>query len=244
MTKDFIDELIEVVEVKKTVKKSSKERFQANKANGFEIAGVQVVNKRLLTEEHKKKIAEGNKGQVRTEETKRKISEALKGKKKPPVSDETRRKMSEVRLGKKKPPMTEEHRRNIGLASLGRVRSEEANRRMREKLKGRVVSDETRKKLSEALKGRIIKSESIKKQIETRKARPLVEAERRRKISEAHKLRDYNRPVMTPNGEFISKASLRQRLVADGVKKPTEMIRMWFKLYPNDYYYIKKKKAN
>jgi hypothetical protein len=243
MTKDFIDELIEVVEIKKTSKKSSKKLFQKKKTNSFEIAGVQVENKRLLTEEHKQKIAEGNIGQVRTDATKRNISEALKGKKKPPVSDETRRKMSEVRRGKKKPPMTEQHRRNIGLSSIGRVRSEESNRRMREKLKGRVVSDETRKKLSAALKGRVIKSESIKKQLETRKSRPLVEAERRRKISEAHKARDYNRPVMTPNGEFISKASLRQRLVADGVIKPTEMIRTWFKLHPNDYYYIKKTKT-
>lgn len=59
-------------------------------------------------------------------------------------------------------------------------------------------------------------------------------------MREAHKRRDYNRPVMTPNGEFISKEALKDRLVADGVSAPTKKIREWFKLYPNDYYYIKK----
>ena len=51
MTKDFIDNLIEVVEVKKTVKKSSKESFPAKKANSFEIAGVEVKQKRIVSEE-------------------------------------------------------------------------------------------------------------------------------------------------------------------------------------------------
>jgi len=240
MTNDFIDEQVEVVELKKTVKKSSKESFQAKKANSFEIAGVQVQNKKILTEQHRLKIAEGNKGKIRSEETRRKISEANKGKNKPPVSEETRRKMSEVRRGKKKTPMTEEHKKNLSLALKGRVNSEESIRKMREKLKGRVISDDTRKKLSESLKGRVIKSESIKKQLETLKARPLVEAERRRKISEAHKLRDYNRPVITPNGQFISKQALKLRLVADGVTKPLEKIHLWFKIYPNDFYYVNK----
>ena len=49
---------------------------------------------------------------------------------------------------------------------------------------------------------------------------------------------------MTPNGEFISKESLKDRLVADGVRTPTAKLREWFKLYPNDYYYIKKKKTD
>lgn len=48
---------------------------------------------------------------------------------------------------------------------------------------------------------------------------------------------------MTPNGQFLSKEALKERLVTDGVKKPTDKIREWFKLYPNDYYYIKKTKT-
>lgn len=63
-------------------------------------------------------------------------------------------------------------------------------------------------------------------------------------MRDAHKLRDHNRLVMTPNGEFISKESLKDRLVADGVRTPTAKLREWFKLYPNDYYYIKKKKTD
>jgi len=53
MTKDFIDELIEVVEIKKTVKKSSKDNFQAKKAKSFEIAGVEIKCKRNLSDEAK-----------------------------------------------------------------------------------------------------------------------------------------------------------------------------------------------
>ena len=60
-------------------------------------------------------------------------------------------------------------------------------------------------------------------------------------MSEIHKARDHNKPVMTPNGEFISKNALWQRLVTDGVRNATAKIREWFKLYPNDYYYVKKK---
>jgi hypothetical protein len=135
MTKDFIDEQITVVEIKKTVKKSSKERFQASKPNSFEIIGIEVKHKRIISEETRKKISEAHKGRKhppvteearkkmsdfqrnrirgpQSEETKRKISEAHKGKVKPSASEETRRKMSESRRGKKKAPRTEEHTRN------------------------------------------------------------------------------------------------------------------------------------
>jgi hypothetical protein len=149
MTQDFIDDLIEVVEVKKTVKKSSID-YKATKSKTFEIAGVEIQNKRFLSEEARRKISKGNKGKILSEETKKKMSEARK--------------------------------------------------------KRLIISEETRLKLREA-----------------------------------HKFRSHNRPIMTPNGEFISKESLKQRLVADGVIAPTVKIREWFRIYPNDYFYIQKK---
>ena len=79
-----------------------------------------------LSEEHKKKLSEANKGKyagennpmygkTHTEETRKKLSEALKGKSK---SEETRKKMSDAK-------------------------------------KGKYASEETRKKLSEAHKGKM-----------------------------------------------------------------------------------------
>jgi hypothetical protein len=168
MTKDFIDELIELVEVNNTIKNFSKERYQAYKTKTFEIAGVEVKNKRILTEEHKLKIAEGKKGKVLSKETKRKMAVAQKG---------------------------------------------------------RVHTYETRRKISESNKGRNFSDEHL------------------RRLSEARKIMDWNKPIMTPNGEFISRKALKQKLVDDGVPNAERKIQAWLKLYPNDYYYIKKKKT-
>ena len=60
MTKDFIDELIEVVEVKKTVKKSSTD-YKSTKTKIFEVAGFLVQKKRVFSEDHRRKISEANK---------------------------------------------------------------------------------------------------------------------------------------------------------------------------------------
>ena len=187
MTKDFIDDLIEVVEIKKTVKKSSK-KVAPSKVKTFEIAGVQVEKKYTPSDETRRKASERHKGKVLTEETRRKISEARKG-----------------------IVFSEETRRKIGDAS-----------------RGRIVSEETRRKMSEAGK--------------RRKAVVFVSEETRRKMSETHKAISQNLPIMTPNGKFISRKALKERLVADGYKEANARIREWFKLYPNDYYYIKDKK--
>jgi hypothetical protein len=50
-----------------------------------------------LSEEHKRKLLEANRGKVVSEETRRKIGEHHKGK---VLSDETRRKISEAKKGK------------------------------------------------------------------------------------------------------------------------------------------------
>jgi len=78
---------------------------------------------------------------------------------------------------------------------------------------------------------------------ESRKGRKVVVTEEaRRKMSETHKALNQNLPIMTPNGKFISRKALKERLVADGYKVANARIREWFKLYPSDYYYIKDKK--
>ena len=81
-----------------------------------------------LSEEHKKKIGEGNRGKQLTEETKHKMSLAKIGKQ---LSEETKKKLSEAKKGKK---LSEEHKKKIGEAS-------------------RNMSEETRNKLSAVTKG-------------------------------------------------------------------------------------------
>ena len=113
MTKDFIDDLIEVVEIKKTSKKSSNETFRAKKANSFEIAGVEVKQKRIVSEKTKRNISESLKGRVLTEEVKKNIREAVKKS----MTEEVRRKMSESAKGK---VISEETRKKLSKALKGR----------------------------------------------------------------------------------------------------------------------------
>lgn len=98
MTKDFIDELIEVVEVKKTIKKSSK-KSQLSKGKGqvFLIAGVEIQKNYKHTPEALKKISDANKGKNLSDEAKRKIGDANRGRL---VSEVTRKKLSEAGKGK------------------------------------------------------------------------------------------------------------------------------------------------
>lgn len=90
-----------------------------------------------LSEEHRKKVSEANKGKRRSEEAKRKVSEAMKGKKN--------------RLGTRQ---SDEWKRNMSEAQIGRRHSEETKRKMSEAHKGRHFSEEHRRKLSEAHKRR------------------------------------------------------------------------------------------
>lgn len=254
MTKDFIDEQIEVVEIKKTVNKSSKENVQANKVNSFDIAGVEVEGKSIspkrgipLSEDIRKKISEAGKGRKHTEESKRKIAEAHKGRKRPPISEETRQRMRVAHANRVRKPLSEETKRKISEAHLARgilLALTKQPKIVEVKVRKKYVpTDETRAKLREASKGRIFTQETRKKISDSLKGTVFTE-ERRRKLREAHNLRDHSRPVMTPNGEFVSREALKDRLVADGVRAPTKKIREWFKLYPSDYYYIKKNKIS
>lgn len=104
-----------------------------------------------LSEEHKKKISEANKGRIPwnkgkhwSEETKRIISEKTKGRpssmKCKHHSEETKRKIAESSKGKR---LTEEAKRKISESTKGRLVWN----------KGKRNSEETRHKISEALKG-------------------------------------------------------------------------------------------
>ena len=213
MTKDFIDDLIEVVEVKKAVKKSSTD-YKTTKSKVFEVAGIQVERIYHLSEETKRKIGKANKGRITTDETKKKLSAALKG----------------------------------------RTRTEEQRKAMSERAKGHVVTEETRKKLSEAHKGRKVSEEVRIQMSKDRKGRSLTE-ETKKKISASNKGRQRTEeqskylsdirtlPIMTPNGEFISRRFLIQKLTDEGMKGVSNKLTLWFKLYPNHYYYIGDKSA-
>ena len=70
-----------------------------------------------LSEEHKKKIGEGNKGKHLSEETRKKIGEANKGRL---HTEETKNKIRESHKGKK---LSEEHKKKLSEASKGNTRN-------------------------------------------------------------------------------------------------------------------------
>ncbi len=141
------------------------------------------LRNRIVSEEHRRKNSEANKGEnnsnygkrgkdasfygkSHSEETKRKQSEAKKGKSR---TEESRRKQSESTKGKnhynygKHHP--EETKRKISEARRGQLLSEETKRKISESKKGKYagenhpnygksLSKETRKKLSELKKGK------------------------------------------------------------------------------------------
>lgn len=97
-----------------------------------------------LSEEHKKRISEANKGKEFSEEWKRNHSEVMKG-------------HAAWNKGKK---MSEEYCRKNSEGHKGQVpwnkgipRSEEEKKKMSESLKGKSHSEEMRKKISEGIKG-------------------------------------------------------------------------------------------
>jgi hypothetical protein len=210
MTSDFIDELIEVVEIKKTVNKSSK-GYKATKAKTFEVAGVEIEQKYKHTQE-------------------------------------ARRKMSEARKGRKNPPLSEEAKRKIGAANKGRIHTEEALKKMREFQRNRIrkpQSEETKRKISEAHKGKKkppLSEETKRKMSETRRGKkqpPRTEEHTRNSVA----ARIASLPsIMTPHGEFPSRKALIQKITNDGVRNATDKLREWLKIYPHDYYLIKKPK--
>jgi len=89
--------------------------------------------------------------------------------------------------------------------------------------KKRAMTEEVRRKMSESGKARIF-SEQHKKNMSAARIAGVLS-------------------VMTPHGKFVSRRALIQKITNDGILNATDKLREWFKLYPNDYYYIKKIKT-
>lgn len=123
-----------------------------------------------LSEDHKKKISEANKGKrfslgyKHTPEARKKISDALRLR---PVKEETKQKLREKNKGQanwnKGGSISEETKRKISEANTGRVVSDETREKLSILNKGKKVSDETKDKISKALKGRTISNDQRQK---------------------------------------------------------------------------------
>jgi len=93
---------------------------------------------KILSEDHKKKISESNKGKKHSEETREKIGKANKGKKRSlDVIENHSKKISGVNHPFFNKSLSKEHRKKIS----------ESN-------KGKIISSETRQKMSESAKNR------------------------------------------------------------------------------------------
>ena len=131
-----------------------------------------------LTEEHKQKLREANKGKIPPcyEETRRKRSESMKGKNTSPKSAEHRQKLSEAHRGKK---LSEEHKEKLRNKPV----SEETRQKISEAGKGRIVSEETRRKKAESMKGKNTSSPSqatIEKRVAKTRGKKRTEEQKQR----------------------------------------------------------------
>jgi group I intron endonuclease len=130
---------------------------------------------KCLSEEHKRKIGEGNKGKFVSEETRAKIGASHVGMK---FSDEALLKMSLSHKGNKYclgHHLTEEHKQKISQRLMGNSYT-----------LGHVLSEEHKRKISEAGKGRTHAAETCRKISQTKRERGISE-EARKKMSEAKK---------------------------------------------------------
>lgn len=91
------------------------------------------------------------KGRILTPEHRAKLAEALRGN---TIPAEVRKKISASNLGKHFGPQTAEHKRKISEKAKGRIAPPEVNAKISAALKGRKMTDEHRKNLSEAAKRR------------------------------------------------------------------------------------------
>jgi len=106
------------------------------------------------SEEHKRKIGEGNRGKIVSKETRKKLSEVGKGR---VFSEEHRRRISEVKKGWEPSEETRkkmsENRVGINNPFYGKHHSKETKRKLSESHTGMKYSEESKKKMSEVQKG-------------------------------------------------------------------------------------------
>jgi len=134
------------------------------------------------TDESKKKMSKIMKGRFISEEHRRKISEAQKGEKGnnygKHISEEQKKKISEANKGKK---LSEEHKKKIGDAhrgeknkwfgthwNLGKHHTDETKKKLSDVGRGRHHTEETKKKISEGRKGQATWNKGKKMSEETK----------------------------------------------------------------------------
>jgi len=97
--------------------------------------------RKVLSEEHKIKIAAARRGKIQTEETKQKIAESRTGRK-----------------------MSDEHKAKIAAARRGKIQTEETKQKIAESRTGRKMSESTKQRISKSKKTR--KNEAGEKKVE------------------------------------------------------------------------------
>ena len=164
--------LFEVIEDCEDGQANEREVFWISHFNSFEDGYNMTTGGDHFShsEETKHKIGDAFRGRPLSEEHKQKLREANKGKKPPPHSPETLQKMSESMRGKNTGPKSEEHRRKLSEARKQWKLTEEQKANI--KANKKPISDETRQKLSDAGRGRVVSEETRKKMSEAQKGIP------------------------------------------------------------------------
>ena len=166
--------------------------YEINKISELRKAGVVLLNicnggegkGRIITPEHREKLAAALRGRKRPPEVIAKMSESAKGKK---WTEEQRAKQSLAHKKPWTPERREKEMLRIGGKPLYQM-TDEIRAKISNSLKGKTHSDETKRKLSLAHKGRPKSPEHIEKVRQKRlgsKASPELKA----RLSEIHKKR-------------------------------------------------------
>jgi len=139
-----------------------------------------------MSESHKKKISEANRGRIVTEETRKKMSESLRGRK---ISESTKKRISE---SSKRQTSWNKGKKGVMPEpwNKGKKISEETRRKISEAGKGRKHSEETKKRISKSNKGKNEgkkPSESTKEKIRKANTGKKHTQKTKEKQSEAHK---------------------------------------------------------
>lgn len=136
-----------------------------NISNGGNVAFAGIP----LSEEHKKKISESNKGKpptIMSEEGKARLRESLKGNQRAlgyHHTQETKEKLSKALKGRKLKPFTEEHKRRISESKKGKTLTEEQRKCISERMKGNKPSEKSIQRLIEYNKTRDCPENLLKK---------------------------------------------------------------------------------
>lgn len=136
-----------------------------NISNGGNVAFAGIP----LSEEHKNKISESNKGRpptIMSEEGKIRLRESLKGNQYAlgyHHTQETKEKLSKALKGRKLKPFTDEHKRRISESKKGKPLTENHKQRISEGLKGRKPSEKSIQRLIEYNKTRDCPENLLKK---------------------------------------------------------------------------------